>query len=240
MYQNPVTKIPTLTDSEGRVYQLDTSFTVIGSGKTSGVVIDEAGVAETQAELVFQDNQWTLINRCPDNVVMINGQAISNDTQLKHNDIITVGSATLTFMAPEAESIPQAPVSGGNFTGYPSGGVAQPPPAYSPSQPSGQNQKLCLSCHSVIFAAAEICPHCGVRQYVPNAGPVAGKHNRTTAGLLAILIGGLGVHKFYLGQTGMGVLYILFCWTYIPAIVAFIEGIMYFSMSEEQFVAKYG
>ena len=64
--------------------------------------------------------------------------------------------------------------------------------------------------------------------------------NRVTAGLLAILLGGLGVHKFYLGQSGQGVLYLLFCWTFIPALIGFIEGIMYLSMSEAEFQNKYG
>lgn len=64
--------------------------------------------------------------------------------------------------------------------------------------------------------------------------------NRVTAGLLAILLGGLGIHKFYLGQSGQGVLYLLFCWTFIPALIGFIEGIMYLSMSEAEFQNKYG
>ena len=50
------------------------------------------------------------------------------------------------------------------------------------------------------------------------------KKNNTTAVLLALFLGGLGIHKFYLGETGMGILYLLFCWTYIPSIVAFFEA----------------
>ncbi len=50
------------------------------------------------------------------------------------------------------------------------------------------------------------------------------KKNPTTAVLLALFLGGLGIHKFYLNKVGLGILYLVFCWTYIPAIVAFIEA----------------
>jgi TM2 domain-containing membrane protein YozV len=41
--------------------------------------------------------------------------------------------------------------------------------------------------------------------------------------LLAFFLGCFGAHRFYMGEIGMGVLYIVFCWTFIPGIVAFIE-----------------
>ena len=48
--------------------------------------------------------------------------------------------------------------------------------------------------------------------------------NPTSALLLALFLGGLGIHKFYLGQTGLGIVYLLFCWTYVPSIIAFFEA----------------
>lgn len=62
--------------------------------------------------------------------------------------------------------------------------------------------------------------------------------NKTTAALLGILVGGFGAHKFYLGQMGMGVLYLLFCWTGIPSIIGFIEGIMYLVNDDVSFQIK--
>lgn len=63
--------------------------------------------------------------------------------------------------------------------------------------------------------------------------------NQSTAGVLAILIGGLGIHKFYLGKGVQGILYLLFCWTFIPPILGIIEGIRYLTMEEEKFNAIY-
>lgn len=66
-------------------------------------------------------------------------------------------------------------------------------------------------------------------------------HDRSkmAAALLAFFLGGIGVHKFYLGQTGMGILYLIFCWTWIPAIIAFVEFIIFLTMSDEDFDQKY-
>lgn len=63
--------------------------------------------------------------------------------------------------------------------------------------------------------------------------------NKMTAGLLAIFVGYFGAHKFYLGQSGIGVVYLLFCWTGIPGIIALIEGIIFLTMSDDDFNAKY-
>lgn len=44
--------------------------------------------------------------------------------------------------------------------------------------------------------------------------------------VLAFVMGSFGVHKFYSKKIGMGVLYFLFFWTGIPALVGVIEGII--------------
>jgi TM2 domain-containing membrane protein YozV len=41
--------------------------------------------------------------------------------------------------------------------------------------------------------------------------------------LLALFLGGLGIHRFYMGQTGLGILYLIFFWTGVPAFVGFVE-----------------
>lgn len=59
--------------------------------------------------------------------------------------------------------------------------------------------------------------------------------DRVTASVLAILLGGLGIHRFYLGETALGILDILFCWTGIPSLVALIDGIVWLFESDEVF-----
>jgi TM2 domain-containing membrane protein YozV len=101
--------------------------------------------------------------------------------------------------------------------------------------PPREARAFCRACGNTIDPRAEFCTKCGARNWVETGSG----RNRTTAALFALLLGGLGVHKFYLGQPGLGVLYLLLCWTFVPAIVAFVEGIVYLTMSDEAFRAKY-
>jgi cytochrome c553 len=41
--------------------------------------------------------------------------------------------------------------------------------------------------------------------------------------LLALFLGGFGVHHFYLRRTGLGILYLCFSWTPFPWVLGFIE-----------------
>jgi len=41
--------------------------------------------------------------------------------------------------------------------------------------------------------------------------------------LLALFLGTFGAHHFYLRRNGLGILYVLFCWTGIPTIASFVE-----------------
>ena len=75
--------------------------------------------------------------------------------------------------------------------------------------------------------------------YTTAINPAWPVKNKMVAGLLGIFLGGLGIHKFYMGKIGMGILYLVFCWTYIPAIVGFVEGIIYLCSNDENFQLKY-
>lgn len=109
----------------------------------------------------------------------------------------------------------------------------------SESPVKASDEKFCSDCGAAIKLKAEICPKCGIRQ--PGVGTVApnGK-TRIAAALFAFFLGWLGAHKFYLGQVGFGILYLLFCWTMIPAIISLVEAILFFTMTDEVFTQKYG
>lgn len=96
-------------------------------------------------------------------------------------------------------------------------------------------EKFCTDCGMLIKQRAEICPHCGCRQ----SNNFSEGKNRVVAIILALLLGGFGVHKFYLNKPWQGLCYLLFCWTFIPALIAFIEVIVYIFMSDQEFQRNY-
>lgn len=49
------------------------------------------------------------------------------------------------------------------------------------------------------------------------------RYNIATVMLLTFFLGGVGAHKFYLGDKKKGVMYLLFCWTFIPSLIALFE-----------------
>jgi len=72
-------------------------------------------------------------------------------------------------------------------------------------------------------------------------GKPAGAEKKLVAGIFGILLGGLGIHKFYLGYTKEGIIQILITMFTcgIGSLVGFIEGIIYLTKSDEDFVATY-
>ena len=92
----------------------------------------------------------------------------------------------------------------------------------------------CRGCGNTIHESAFSCPRCGARQSAS-----AGGKNKIVAGLLALFLGGIGIHRFYLGQW-WGIFYLLFFWTFIPAFIAFVEALVFFFSSDRAWQEKYG
>lgn len=63
-----------------------------------------------------------------------------------------------------------------------------------------------------------------IQKYAFRHRVASAQKSPTTAILLALFLGGLGAHHFYMRNPGVAILYILFCWTFIPSIVSFFEA----------------
>lgn len=97
---------------------------------------------------------------------------------------------------------------------------------------------FCEKCGAEI-EEKKLCPQCKSSLDTIGADLVEGRRNKWIAIILAFFFGSFGVHKFYLGQIGTGVIYLLFCWTCIPGIIGIIEAVLYLTMSDAEFAAKY-
>lgn len=123
----------------------------------------------------------------------------------------------------------------------------------------------CKECGQQISDSASVCPHCGApvvkdvfctncgvkmpqdMKYCPHCGaPNPGYRNmypkdRLTAGLLAIFLGGLGIHYFYMDKPTAGLLSIVLslCTCGIWQIVMLIQGIIILTMTDGDFNEKY-
>jgi len=95
----------------------------------------------------------------------------------------------------------------------------------------GLDEKFCESCGEIIKIRAKICPKCGVRlrKHVSKAALL----------LLTFFLGGIGIHRFYLGNIRQGLVYVVFSWTGIPAVIALTEFFIYAFTSSERIQEKY-
>ena len=106
----------------------------------------------------------------------------------------------------------------------------------------------CMYCKGKLARGMTTCPQCGApvsSQNDPEPASISdflrkavntvvgdeearksGKKNRYLAALFGIFLGAFGVHNFYLGRTGRGVVQILLFWTGISAVWGFIEGLL--------------
>lgn len=64
--------------------------------------------------------------------------------------------------------------------------------------------KYCSQCGAQLVDEAVVCPKCGCA-----VDPYASPKSRLVALLLCIFVGGLGIHRFYVGKIGTGVLWLL-------------------------------
>jgi hypothetical protein len=72
----------------------------------------------------------------------------------------------------------------------------------------------CSSCEAEISAIARECPYCGAKQFDASRTSLAelgepSERRALTAGLLCLVVGVFGAHRFYVGKLGTGLLMLL-------------------------------
>ncbi len=63
--------------------------------------------------------------------------------------------------------------------------------------------------------------------------------DKNVAAILALFMGGIGVHKFYLGRIGAGILYLVFSLTFIPSILGLIDFFVLALMDKDEFDRRF-
>lgn len=121
--------------------------------------------------------------------------------------------------------------------------------------------RYCTKCGAVNDDTAQYCVSCQapltpVSGYQPmqsvNQGSGAmtdwkalGADKKVLAGVLGIVVGAFGIHKFVLGYTTEGVIMLLITvlscgiLAIIPSVIGIVEGIIYLTKSDEEFVRTY-
>jgi len=95
----------------------------------------------------------------------------------------------------------------------------------------------CQGCGSETLGEAVVCVKCGVSLKGGGASSgAAGGKDKTTAGLLAIFLGGFGIHNFYLGAQGAAIVEIVCTMLFCGGTIV---GFMLLTMSQADFDAKY-
>ena len=116
--------------------------------------------------------------------------------------------------------------------------------------------RYCTKCGAINDETAQFCNTCQAPLTAVNAGyqpmqavnpgamtdwKAMGADKKIVAGICAILVGWLGVHKFVLGYTTEGIIQlcigVVTCGT--SSIIGIIEGIIYLTKSDEEFVRTY-
>ncbi|TKB48414.1 NINE protein [Ferrimonas sediminicola] len=96
----------------------------------------------------------------------------------------------------------------------------------------------CGQCGQRVQLSDVMCSECRAALHLEalaGVDPLLSSKSRRLAAWLSLLLGGLGVHKFYLGQPLKGGLYLAFSWTLVPTALGVMEAMRTFRMNTQQF-----
>jgi TM2 domain-containing membrane protein YozV len=105
-----------------------------------------------------------------------------------------------------------------------------------------ETAQYCVACQAPLGSVGGYQPMQSVNQGQQMTDWKAmGADKKLVAGICGILLGGFGVHKFVLGYTTEGIIQIVitFVTCGVGSIVGLIEGIIYLTKSDEEFVRTY-
>jgi len=122
-----------------------------------------------------------------------------------------------------------------------------PPPAAVPARVASAPVALatlpCAACGEEVDVRAEACPACGAWQpevsVIRRRAQRGGPKSKGTATLLALCLGGVGAHRFYLGQWKIGLAMLALCWTFLPVLVGVVDFVRLAFMSDLDFADRY-
>ena len=105
---------------------------------------------------------------------------------------------------------------------------------------NADTSQVCYSCQAPL-ASGGYQPMQPTYGGGPPAQQIPGADKKLVAGLTGILLGGFGVHKFILGYTTEGVIQIVltFITCGMASVIGLVEGIIYLTKSDEEFVRTY-
>jgi len=132
-------------------------------------------------------------------------------------------------------------------------------------KPISEHAVACMSCGAKPVGHKRFCRHCGIAlnpeqvicikcgagistagsRSVGGGSGTSWEKNKLVAGLLALFLGGIGAHKYYMGSWGWGIVFtvaVILTMGFagiVTGIIALIEGIMFLVSTEEAFAAKY-
>lgn len=104
-----------------------------------------------------------------------------------------------------------------------------------------EKEIYCSNCGEKVPATEQYCPKCGTKLNVPGTCSSPIENDKIVTALLAIILGGLGIHYFYLGKTKAGIITIILSlvtcgiWSFIM----FIQGVLMLVMPDDRFRDKY-
>lgn len=203
-----------LVDPQGRAYRLYDGVKV-GRAFDVGIALNDPKVSRTHAEFRVRGDTIMIQDLNSTNGTYVNRARVISPCSLNSGDRITFGNSTflLRWVAEGAVAVaPHVPYPVGQASAASANVVIQQISAEPRGQPAEQSSlpgqfMYCPVCGRKVALTALSCPGCGAS--LRTSGENISERDWLTTLLLCILTGALGIHRFYTGHIGTGILQLL-------------------------------